>query len=110
MLVGEFVPDCVRSNLRGSKFTIFLGGVCPQTPLIGTHTYTCVSVLPHVTIILLYHCVFPLQLKILYENLHSHMYIMHLSVFCVVHCEFTYGDLTQPQANTPYQTWMDCGL
>ena len=25
MLFGKFVPDCVRSNLRGSKFEIFSG-------------------------------------------------------------------------------------
>ena len=25
MLLGKFVPDCVRSNLRGSKFEILLG-------------------------------------------------------------------------------------
>ena len=27
---GKFVPDCVRSNLRGSKFKIFLGGMPPD--------------------------------------------------------------------------------
>ena len=27
-----FVPDCVRSNLRGSKFKIFLGGMPPDPP------------------------------------------------------------------------------
>ena len=42
MIFGKFVPDCVRSNLRGSKFKIFLGG----KPLVGTHT----------TIILLSSC------------------------------------------------------
>ena len=26
VLFGKFVPDCVGSNLRGSKFKIFLGG------------------------------------------------------------------------------------
>ena len=36
----QFVPGCVRSNLRGAKFKIFPGGVCPQTSLVATHTYT----------------------------------------------------------------------
>ena len=39
MVFEKFVPDCVRSNLRGSKFKNFPGGTCPQTPLVGT----CVS-------------------------------------------------------------------
>ena len=83
---NNLVPDFVRSNLRGSKFNIFLaggggggggggrgggggggrgGGVCPQTPLVGTHA----------TIILLPSCSPPPppppppQLKILYETL-----------------------------------------
>ena len=49
----------------------FLGGggkACPKTPPVGTHTYTCVSVLSHATIILLPSCFTP-QLKILYETL-----------------------------------------
>ena len=29
MLLGQFVPNCVRSNLRGSKFKIYLGGMPP---------------------------------------------------------------------------------
>ena len=73
MLFGKFVPDCVRSYLRGSKFKVFLGGACPQTPIVGTHTYACVSVLSHTTIILLPSCSPPPppppQLKILYETL-----------------------------------------
>ena len=32
--VWKFVPDCVRSNLRGCG-----GGGCPQTPLVGTCDY-----------------------------------------------------------------------
>ena len=35
-----FVPDCVRSNLRGSKFKIFpgrQGGICPLILLVATH-------------------------------------------------------------------------
>ena len=45
MLFGKFVPDCVRSNLRGSKFKIFFGGACPQTPLVGMHAYARVNML-----------------------------------------------------------------
>ena len=68
MLFEKFVPDCIRSNLRGSKFKIFLGGACPQTSLVGTHAYLRVSVLSDTTIILLPSCFSP-QLKILYETL-----------------------------------------
>ena len=62
----KFITDCVRRNLRrnlrGSKFKIFReGGICPQTPLVATHT----------TIILLPFCSLPPQLKILYETLHT---------------------------------------
>ena len=40
VLFGKFVPDCVRSNLKGSKFSRDGdggrgeggGGICPQTP------------------------------------------------------------------------------
>ena len=52
----ESVPDCIRSNLRGSKVKIFLKGACPQTPLVGTHIYMCMSVLSHTTVILLPSC------------------------------------------------------
>ena len=45
-----------------------MGGKCPQTPLVGTHTYARVSVLSHAIIILLPSCS-PPQLKILYETL-----------------------------------------
>ena len=38
-VVWKFVPDCVRSNLRGCKFKIFLGEGMPQTPLVGTHVF-----------------------------------------------------------------------
>ena len=55
-VVWKFVSDCVRSNLRGSKFKTFLGGHCPQTRLLNTHTYMCMSVLSHDTIILLPSC------------------------------------------------------
>ena len=46
VLSNNLIPDYVRSNLRGSKFKIFLGGgggggACPQTPLVGTHAYAC---------------------------------------------------------------------
>ena len=50
VLNNNLVPDCIRSNLRDLNFP---GGACPQTPLVGTYTYTCVSVLSHTTIILL---------------------------------------------------------
>ena len=40
MLFEKFVPDCVRSNLGGSKFKIPRGGgKCPHTPLVATHAY-----------------------------------------------------------------------
>ena len=61
MLFGQFVPDCVGSNLRGAKFKTFPKGIYPQTPLVGTHAYA--------TIILLPSCFTPPQLKILYETL-----------------------------------------
>ena len=42
----------------------------PQTPLVGTHAYACVSTLSHATIILLPSCTFSSpQIKILYETL-----------------------------------------
>ena len=41
VLNNSLVPDCVRSNLRGSKIQNFSRGACPQTPLVGTHTYAC---------------------------------------------------------------------
>ena len=41
---NNLVPDCVRSNLRISKFKIYLGDM-PPDPLVGTHTCTCVSML-----------------------------------------------------------------
>ena len=58
VLNSNLAPDCVRSNLRGSKFKIFLG-VCPQIPLVGTYTYACVNMLSHATIILLPFCFSP---------------------------------------------------
>ena len=36
MLFGNFVSDCIRSNLRGCKFKNFPRGACPQTPLVDT--------------------------------------------------------------------------
>ena len=70
VLNNNLVPDCVISNLRGSTIKICSGGACPQTPLVGTHAYTCVSVLSHTTIIMLLLCFPPPpQLKILYESL-----------------------------------------
>ena len=77
VLNNNLVPDCVTSNLRGSKFQIFWGGggggggVSLQTPLVGMHTYACVSVLSHATIILLPSCSSPPKLKILYETLNT---------------------------------------
>ena len=53
VLNNNLVPDCVRSNLRGSKF---LWEHAPHTPLVGTHAYVCVEVLSHTTIILLPPC------------------------------------------------------
>ena len=42
MLFGKFVPDFVRSNLRGCKFKIFLGEHAPRPPpLLGMHAYVC---------------------------------------------------------------------
>ena len=61
MLFGKFVPDCVRSNLRGSKFKIFLGG--PQTPLVATHAYARYHHPGTIDLVS-----FP-QLKIVYETL-----------------------------------------
>ena len=57
VLNNNLVPDCVRSNLN-SKFS---GGA--QIPLVGTHAYTCVSVLSCNTIILLPSCPTPLNSK-----------------------------------------------
>ena len=83
VLSNNLVPDCVGSNPRGSKFKIFLGGACPQTPLVGTHTYACVSVLLRATIILLPPCFpTPPQLKILYETL---MCVLRPEVYGQVH-------------------------
>ena len=58
VLNSNLAPDCVRSNLRGFKFKIFLGGM-PQIPLVGTYTYACVNMLSHATIILLPFCFSP---------------------------------------------------
>ena len=57
ILNNNLVSDCVRSNLRGSKFKIFLGKHDPRPlPSRHTHTYVCVSVLLRATIILLPSC------------------------------------------------------
>ena len=58
---------------------------CPQTPLVGTHTYACVSVLLHATIILLASCYYPVpppQLKILYETLPAVRLLVVDVAFC----------------------------
>ena len=54
VLFGKFVPDCVWSNLRGSKFKIFpeRGGICPQTPLVATHVSQLLSSCYHPATIL----------------------------------------------------------
>ena len=62
VLNNNLVPDCVRSNLRGSKFKTFPGGACPQTPLVGTQAF-------HTLLSPCYHAVPPPHLKILYETL-----------------------------------------
>ena len=53
VLNKNLVPDC---NLRGSKIqNFFLGGACPSLdPLVGMHAYTCVSVLSHATVTILF--------------------------------------------------------
>ena len=55
---------CPRLRQKQSeRFYIFLAGggrgTCPQTPLVGTHAYMCVSVLSHATIILVLSCFLP---------------------------------------------------
>ena len=40
VLNNHLVPDCVRSNLRGSKFKFFLGGMPLDPP--SRHTNLCV--------------------------------------------------------------------
>ena len=73
VLNNNLVPDCVRSNLRGSKF---LWEHAPHTPLVGTHAYVCVEVLSHTTIILLPPCFPPPppppKLKILYGTIFTY--------------------------------------
>ena len=68
VLNNNLVPDCVRSNLKRSKFKIFSGeggGACPQTPLVGMHMF-CALLSP------CHHPASPPppppQLKILYET------------------------------------------
>ena len=63
MLFGNFVPDCVRSNLRGHKFKIFMGAMPPDPPSRHTHV-------SHATIILLPSCS-PPHLRIMYETLYQ---------------------------------------
>ena len=63
MLFGKFVPDCIRSDLRRSKFKIFLGGGMPPDP---PSSHACL----HMLLSSCYHPVSPPpQLKILYETL-----------------------------------------
>ena len=39
-VVWNFVPDCVRNNLRGCKLKFFVGGVhAPKPPLVCTHAF-----------------------------------------------------------------------
>ena len=40
VLNNNLVPDCVTSNLRGSKFQIFWGGIPPDT--LSRHAHLCV--------------------------------------------------------------------
>ena len=65
VLNNNLVPDFVRSNLRGSKFKIFLGGV--GMPPDSPSRHTCIS---HATMILLPSCSQPPppQIKILLET------------------------------------------
>ena len=69
MLFGNFVPDCVRSNLRGAKF---FGAHAPDPPSRHTclrmreRAFACYY---HLATILF----LPPQLKILYETLLHHM-------------------------------------
>ena len=68
VLNNNLVPDCVRSNLRGSKFKIFLGGHAPRPP--SRHTHLCVCEHAFTTLLSSYnHPVSPLHLKILYETM-----------------------------------------
>ena len=62
-----FVPDCIRSNLRGSKFGKKGGGDMPPDPLVAMHAYA--HYYSPATILL------P-QLKIQYETLRSLASIM----------------------------------
>ena len=49
VLNNNLVPDCVRSNLRGSKLKFFLGKHAPRP----THAYTCVRVLSRATTVII---------------------------------------------------------
>ena len=77
-VVWNFVLDCIRSNLRGCKFNIFLGRHAPQTPLVGTHTL-CMLLSS------CYHSVFPSpKLRILYENLSTNTEQLPVSDIIIV--------------------------
>ena len=65
----------------------------PQTPLVGTHAYVCMSVLSHATIILLPSCSPLPHLKYLYETSHelaerAPILLLHKLFF---QCTFTGG-------------------
>ena len=47
MLFRNFVPDCVRSNLRGSKFKIFLGGHAHILQATTCISFTILFLPPH---------------------------------------------------------------
>ena len=54
-VTGIKQQSCLRLRQKQSeriKIQHFPGGACPHTPLVGTHTYTCVSVFSCTTIIL----------------------------------------------------------
>ena len=73
-LNNNFVPDCIRSNLRGSKIQNFSGrgggGMLPDPPSRHTHIHVCECDFAHYH----HHATTPFpptpQLKILYETLY----------------------------------------
>ena len=69
MLFGKFVLDCVKSNLRGSKFKIFLGCM-PPDPLVHTHTSPGMSVIMLVLVTFIVSC--STVLKIIKYNAVQH--------------------------------------
>ena len=82
VLNNNLVPDCIRSNLRGPKFKIFLGEHASDHPSRHAHLHVYMSVLLHTTIILLpSRSPPPPQLKILYETLMYTQYT-HYNMHC----------------------------